>query len=65
MNILTTLLTISTESAAAVPGGIRFTTENLPTAMSFMLQGMSGIFIGLLAIYLCSIALQKMFYEPK
>lgn len=63
MNFFNTVLNIGAQNASGMLGGIRFTTENLPQAMSFMLRGMAGIFISLFVIYLFSIGLQKLFRE--
>lgn len=41
--------------------GVRFTTENLPTALKYMGIGMGSIFIALLIIYAFSLLLQKVF----
>lgn len=42
-----------------------FTTEFLPEALTYMVQGMAGIFIVLFVLYLVCLALEKCFPGKK
>lgn len=61
MNYNSLLISLAQNQSQNITDGIKFTTENLSTALLFMGIGMSGIFIGLFIIYLASLALQKIF----